>query len=100
MKRKIAKVQLSCGRYFLSVCGFVLAMEGAPCRESQIPEKFMPKIPPEEMAWASVGGKPASELPIEVVRFFRGDNWTREMLNYVADEINKRIATPGATDAG
>ncbi len=42
----VAEVRLSCGRWYLSVCGFAVAMEG--------------------------------------------DNWSKEMLQYVADEINRR----------
>jgi hypothetical protein len=86
----VAEVCLSCGRYYLSVCGFVVAMEGDRCREGKLPEEVMPPIPDEELAQATIGGQPASELPIGVVRFFRGDNWTKGMLKYVAAQINRR----------
>ncbi len=86
----IAEVRLSCGRSVLFVAGIALAREGDKCRTSKIPEHVLPPIPPEELANASIGGKPASELPIDVVRFFRGDNWTDAMLEWVAGEINRK----------
>lgn len=85
----MAAVLLSCGRCYLAVCGFIVAMEGDPCREGELPEAVLPPIPPEELARARIGGRPVSEMPIEVVRFLRGDRWTKEMLGYVADAINR-----------
>lgn len=91
MERQVlAEVCLSTGRQYLSVAGFVLAMEGDPCRDSNnIPEEALPPIPEAELARATIGGKSAKDLPIELVRFFRGDNWTPEMLEYVAAKINE-----------
>jgi hypothetical protein len=66
-------------------------MKGDPCREDSLPDTVLPPIPADELARATIGGTPASELPLDVVRIFRGDNWTSEMLHYVADEINRRV---------
>lgn len=91
MERKVlAEVRLSTGRQYLTVAGFVLAMEGDPCRDSSgIPESILPPISEAELARATIGGKPAKDLPIDVVHWFRGDNWTPEMLEYVATKINE-----------
>jgi hypothetical protein len=86
----VAEVRFSCGRHYLSVCGFAVAMEGDRCREGKLPEDVMPPIPEEELAQATIGGKPASEMPTHLVRFFRGDNWTQAMLEYVAAQINRQ----------
>lgn len=88
----LAEVRFSCGRHYLSVAGFAVAMEGDRCRDRKIPEEYWEPIPPEELAHASIGGKPASEIPIEVVRFFRGDNWNERMLRYVAERINDTVS--------
>jgi hypothetical protein len=88
----VAEVRLSCGRWYLSVCGIVLAMEGDPCREGSLPEEVYPPISPEELENASIGDKPAAELPMEIVRFFRGERWTKEMLSWVAGEINRKAS--------
>lgn len=85
--RNFAEVNLSCGRYYLSVAGIVVVMEGDKCR-AELPEKVSPPIPEDELENASIGGKPAKDLPIDVVRFFRGDNWTEKMLRYAARTIN------------
>lgn len=85
----LAEVRFSCGRHYLSVAGYAIAMEGDRCREGDLPEEVFDPIPEEELASATIGGKPASEIPIEVVRFFRGDNWNERMLAYVAEKINE-----------
>lgn len=89
----LAEVRLSTGRQYLSVAGVVVAMEGDPCRDSDLPESILPPIPEQELATATIGGKPAKNLPIELVRFFRGDNWTPAMLEYVAQKINEACAS-------
>ena len=53
---------------------------------------MLPPIPEEELAVVTIGDKPAKDLPISIVRWFRGDCWTKTMLEYVANEINKRVA--------
>ncbi len=85
----LAEVRLSCGRQYLAVAGIAVAMEGDKCRDSSMPEEIMPQIPPEELERATIGGKRARDMPIEVVRFFRGDNWSPAMLEYVAEKINE-----------
>lgn len=85
---KIADVKCSCGRQVLFVAGFAVAMEGDMCRDGSLPESVLPAIPDDELATASIGGKPAKDMPIRMVRFFRGDRWTGEMLRHVADRIN------------
>jgi hypothetical protein len=94
--REIAEVRFSCGRAHLVVAGITVAMQGDKCRHGEFPENILPPIPPEELERATVGGKPAKDLPIEMVRWFRGDNWTEEMLKYTAEQINRRhLAPPG-----
>lgn len=88
---KLAEVLFSCGRYFLSVGGFTLAMEGDKCRCGDIPGDILPLISKYEMQTATIGGKPISEIEIDIVKFFRGDNWTKEMMEYVADSINNKV---------
>jgi hypothetical protein len=88
----IAEVGLSTGRQYLKVAGIVIAVEGDPCRDSDLPEEVLPPIPPAELEHASIGGKPIKDLPMNLVRFFRGDNWTPEMLEYVAQRINEAHA--------
>jgi len=85
----IAEVGLSCGRYYLSVAGIVLAMEGDKCRDASLPESVLSPIPQDELEYATIGGKPVKDLPIETVRFFRGDCWNKKMLDYVAKKINE-----------
>lgn len=85
----IAEVNFSCGKSHLDVAGITVAMQGDACRDSSLPESVLPKIPEKEMASAFIWGKPAKDLPIKVVRFYRGDCWTTEMLEYVANKINQ-----------
>ena len=88
----LAEVKFSCGRSYLSVAGIAVAMEGDRCRDSGMPEGVLPPIPPEELEHATIGDKRAKDLPIEMVRFFRGDNWTEQMLQWAADKINAAAA--------
>jgi len=90
--KEFATVRLSYGRLHLNVAGFTLAMEGDKCRDGTLPEEVLPPIPEEELAVVTIGDKPAKDLPISIVRWFRGDCWTKTMLEYVANEINKRVA--------
>lgn len=87
---KLAEVGCSTGRNYLSVAGIVVAMEGDKCRDSEIPERVLPSIPEDELEKGSIGGKPIKDMPRNVVRFFRGDNWTEEMLRWAADQINAK----------
>jgi hypothetical protein len=87
----LAEVRLSCGRQHLFVAGIVLATEGDRCRDGSLPEEVLPPIPPEELGHATIGDKPARDLPVEVVRWFRGDCWTPQMLEYVASKINRAV---------
>lgn len=84
----LAEVKFSCGRHYLSVAGIAVALEGDRCR-GKLPEEVLPPIPPEELEHATIGGKPAKDMPVDLVRFFRGDNWTEKMLRYTADRINE-----------
>ncbi len=86
---KIAEVRFSCGRAFLFVAGIAVAMQGEVCHQ-QIPEEFAEPIPEEEMRTAHIGGKPISELPMDVVRFFRPENWTVQSLTWAAAQINEQ----------
>lgn len=87
-EKQIAEVRCTCGRMVLFVAGIALAMEGDKCRDGSLPESVLEPIPEEELARATIGGKPVKDMPIEVVRFFRGDYWTGPMLEYVAGRIN------------
>src|SRR6266404_5519505 len=89
--KDIAEVLLTCGRYVLFVAGIAVGMEGDKCREASFPEELFDPIPEEELEYASIGGRPVKEIPIEVVRWFRGDNWNEQMLRYAANEINTAI---------
>ncbi len=90
--KSIAKVLFSCGRHYLSVAGVALAMEGDKCRDGDLPEEVYEPIPEEELNRATIGGKPIRDMPMDVVRFFRGDCWTKKMLEYVAVRINAAAA--------
>lgn len=83
-----AKVILSCGRYVLMVGEFALAMQGDLCRTGNIPESVLPPIPEDELQTASIGGKPIRDMPVEQVRMFRPEYWTKEMLQYVCNALN------------
>ena len=85
----LAEVLFTCGRHYLNVAGIAVAMEGDPCRE-MLPEECLEPISKEELENATIGGTPARDLPIGTVRFFRGDKWTKKMLEYAADQINKK----------
>lgn len=88
MTTPLATVGLSCGRQYLKVAGVIVAMEGDKCRDSDIPEDILPPIPLFELDNARIGDKLAKDLPIKVVRFFRGDDWNGKMLQWAADKIN------------
>ena len=90
-REPIAEVRLTCGRNVLFVAGFAIAMEGDRCRDGTIPASVLPPIPERELATATIGGKPAKDMPSEVARFFRGDYWTPGMLEYVAAKINEAL---------
>lgn len=95
----LAEVNTFAGRYYLSVAGVVVAMQGDPCRDGELPEEVLDPIPQEELERATIGDKHASELPIKVVRFFRGDRWTLKMLEYVAGTINESQPAPTPSEA-
>lgn len=94
MAEPLAQVLSSCGRYYLSVAGIVVAMQGDRCREGDMPDEVYDPIPEEELASATIGGKPVRDMEPKVVRFFRGDNWNLLMLRYAADRINETAARP------
>jgi len=90
-KASIATVGFSTGRYYLKVAEIIVAMEGDPFR-GELPEAVMPPISAEELEHATIGGESVKDTPIEVVRWFRGDNWTEKMLEYTAEQINTAAA--------
>jgi hypothetical protein len=94
-KAPLAEVRFTCGRCYLSVAGIVVAMEGDQCRDGDMPNEVYDAIPDRELETASIGGEPIKDMPIEVVRFFRGSNWTEKMLEYAASKIN--ATSQGAT---
>jgi hypothetical protein len=96
MVKDLAEVRCSCGRYFLSVAGIAVAMEGDSCREANVPEDLWGEIPTAELAQATIGSRPAAELPTDVVRFFRGGRWNEDMLRWAAETINR--STDGRRD--
>ena len=91
MSEPLAYVACCCGRDVLYVAGFAVAMEGDKCRDSNIPYELTDPIPEEELATATIGGQPAKNLPIDIVRMFRGERWTPAMLEYVANKINEAV---------
>lgn len=93
----LAEAKFSCGRSYLKVAGVIVAMQGDPFR-GELPETVLRSIPKDEMATAKIGDTPAKELPIGLVRHFRGDRWTPEMLEYVAGVINEAAEPKGETD--
>ena len=91
MSEPLAYVACCCGRDVLYVAGVAVAMEGDKCRDPSIPYSLCAPIPDEELAAASIGGIPAKDLPIDIVRMFRGERWTPAMLEYVANKINEAV---------
>jgi len=85
---EIAEVFLACGRYVLFVADIAVAMEGDKCRH-QLPEEVASPIPQSELERSYVGETKCSEMPIDVVRFFRGDMWTKASLDWAAKTINE-----------
>jgi hypothetical protein len=94
----LAEVVLNTGRWHLRVAGWYLATEGDKCRDGNLPEQVLPPISPEELKRATIGGRPAKDLPIDMVRLFRGDCWTEKMLRYVADQINAALPCPAPAE--
>jgi hypothetical protein len=88
----IAEVGFSCGRHYLSVAAIILAMEGDKCRDGNLPEDVYEPISTEELAAASIGGRPVRDMEPRVVRFFRGEYWTPKMLRWAAERINQAAA--------
>lgn len=84
----LAEVTCCCGRLVLYVGGVAVAMEGDPCRQ-QLPVDVMELIPKEELETATIGGKPCKDMPLEVIQFFRGENWSGKSLEWAAAKINK-----------
>ena len=84
---KIAEVCFSMGRCYLKVGGVNVAVEGDKCREI-LPEEANEPIPSDELERASIGGKPAKDIPLHVVRFFRADCWSEKSLRWAAERIN------------
>jgi hypothetical protein len=72
----------------LRVCGLSLTSTSSPCRDSSVPEEYREKIPEEELSVAVVGGSPAKDLPRDVVRFFRPENWTESGLLWATLTMN------------
>lgn len=83
----LAEVKFSTGRYYLDVAGIAVAMEGDKCRDT-LPDDVAAPIPEDELERASIGGKPAKDLPLHIVRFFRGERWRKESLEWAAEKIN------------
>ncbi len=88
---ELAEVRSSCGRAVLYVAGIAIAMEGDKCRHL-VPEEFAERIPPEELERASIGGLTCKDIPLDVVRFFRGDNWQSTSLEWAAKTINEAMS--------
>lgn len=90
MSEKLASVESSYGGYYLDIAGIVVAMEGDDCRH-MLPEEAAKEIPKEELERAMIGDKKASELPLDIVRFFRGQKWDFKSLSWAAKKINEAI---------
>lgn len=85
--KQLAEVRFTCGRAVLFVADIAVAMQGDKCRHS-LPEHVAEPIPESELEIATIGDKRACDLPMEVVRFFRGDRWTVDGLKWAAERIN------------
>lgn len=83
----IAEVKFSTGRHYLSVAGIAVAVEGDKCRDT-LPEEVSEPIPEDELNNAWIGDKRAKDLPLDIVRWFRGERWRPESLRWAADRIN------------
>ena len=84
---KLAEVKFSTGRFYLNVAGITVAIEGDKCR-GLLPEFVSEPIPEDELENATIGDKKAKDLPLHVVRWFRGDRWRKESLEWAASRIN------------
>jgi len=83
----IAEVCFSMGRSYLKVGGVIVAVEGDKCREI-LPVEAADPIPEEELAQATIGGKPAKDMPPHLIQFFRGECWREKSLEWAAKRIN------------
>lgn len=86
--KPLAVVGFTCGRHYLDVAGIAVAMEGDMCRQL-LPSDVAEPIPEDELKLATIGGKPCSELPLDLVRTFRGERWTPKSLQWAAGTINQ-----------
>lgn len=86
----IAEVNSYCGRSVLHVAGVAVAMEGDACRHN-LPDEVAEPIPADELEHAMIGDKLAKDLPLDVVRFFRGERWRPASLKWVATVINEAV---------
>ena len=98
-RKPVAQVGFSCGRHYLEVGGVVVAMEGDACRQ-MLPSEVATEIPQEELEGACIGERRAIDLPIDVVRFFRGDQWAEKSLRWAADTINSAALSASAGGEG
>lgn len=96
----LAEVRLSTGRFYLSVAGYVVAVEGDKCREGELPDALYDPIPDEELETATIGGQKVKGMDPAIVRVFRGSRWNRGMLEYVAAEINRKAANHAPLEQG
>ena len=96
---KLAEVGFSTGRHYLKVGGIIIAMEGDTCRGT-LPEEACEPIPEDELEFAMIGDKRAKDLPLDVVRFFRGNRWNKKSLTWVAERINNVAAQKPYTQDG
>ncbi len=88
--KTIAEVRSCCGRFVLFVADIAVAMEGDKCRQV-LPDEVAEPIPEHELQTATIGGEPVSEMPLDIVRFFRGETWSRKSLEWAASQINQRV---------
>lgn len=87
----LAEVRLTCGRYVLFVAGLAVAMEGDQCRQD-LPDDVAEPIPQDELERATIGGQPCNDMPLSVVRTFRGELWRLQSLEWAATQINAAAA--------
>lgn len=85
----LAEVRLTCGRLVLFVADIAVAVQGDRCRH-ELPNEVAERIPSNELERASIGGKSCKDLPLPLVRFFRGQNWDKKSLEWAAEQINER----------
>lgn len=88
----IAEVVSRSGRTVLVILGHIVAMEGDPCRCPNFPGEACEPIPDQVYDHATINGKKITrDMDPQMIRFFVGHRWTKELLQFMADKINDNV---------